>query len=396
MARPFDNREKIDAYIESHRDEMFEFWKFLVNTASQARERNNALDLCNKLEKVLVENGFECTQLDVGEINSHALLGVLGADRPGAPVLFSGHYDTVSLPGEHPFRVDEEGHARGLGCLDMKGGIAIALYVVKALNEIGWAERPIKFLFLGDEEKGHQGANTPEVIMQQARGALCAFNMETGLVSNNICIGRKGGGVANFTIHGVGAHSGNDFLKGRNSIAETAKKICDLQDLTNLELGTTVSVTMIGGGTVPNCIPPECKIDVDVRYELSSERDRVVNSLKEIAEKNYIDGCTTDYEYNEYMAPFETTEEGVRLATFIASVSEAVGLGEMGQIRLGGGSDASYITMAGVPTVCSMGVRGEFNHTDREYALPSSLYERTALLANVVDHIDEFAAGRKR
>lgn len=396
MARPFDNREKIDAYIESHRDEMFEFWKFLVNTASQARERNNALDLCNKLEKVLVENGFECTQLDVGEINSHALLGVLGADRPGAPVLFSGHYDTVSLPGEHPFRVDEEGHARGLGCLDMKGGIAIALYVAKALNEIGWAERPIKFLFLGDEEKGHQGANTPEVIMQQARGALCAFNMETGLVSNNICIGRKGGGVANFTVHGVGAHSGNDFLKGRNSIAETAKKICDLQDLTNLELGTTVSVTMIGGGTVPNCIPPECKIDVDVRYELSSERDRVVNSLKEIAEKNYIDGCTTDYEYNEYMAPFETTEEGVRLATFIAGVSKAVGLGEMGQIRLGGGSDASYITMAGVPTVCSMGVRGEFNHTDREYALPNSLYERTALLANVVDHIDEFAAGRKR
>ncbi len=396
MARPFDNREKIDAYIESHRDEMFEFWKFLVNTASQARERNNALDLCNKLEKVLVENGFECTQLDVGEINSHALLGVLGADRPGAPVLFSGHYDTVSLPGEHPFRVDEEGHARGLGCLDMKGGIAIALYVVKALNEIGWAERPIKFLFLGDEEKGHQGANTPEVIMQQARGALCAFNMETGLVSNNICIGRKGGGVANFTVHGVGAHSGNDFLKGRNSIAETAKKICDLQGLTNLELGTTVSVTMIDGGTVPNCIPPECKIDVDVRYELSSERDRVVNSLKEIAEKNYIDGCTTDYEYNEYMAPFETTEEGVRLATFIAGVSEAVGLGEMGQIRLGGGSDASYITMAGVPTVCSMGVRGEFNHTDREYALPSSLYERTALLANVVDHIDEFAAGRMR
>ena len=396
MARSFDNREKIDAYIESHRDEMFEFWKFLVDTASQARERSAALDLCNKLEKVLVENGFECTQIDVGEVNSHALLGVLGADRPGAPILFSGHYDTVSLPGEHPFRVDEEGHARGLGCLDMKGGIAIALYVVKALNEIGWAERPIKFLFLGDEEKGHQGANTPEVIMEQARGALCAFNMETGLVSNNICIGRKGGGVANFTVHGVGAHSGNDFLKGRNSIAETAKKICDLQALTNLELGTTVSVTMISGGTVPNCIPPECKIDVDVRYELSAERDRVVNSLKEIAEKNYIDGCTTDYEYNEYMAPFETTDEGVRLATFVAEVSEAVGLGEMGQIRLGGGSDASYITMAGVPTICSMGVRGEFNHTDREYALPESLYERAKLLANVADHIDEFAAGKER
>ena len=90
------------------------------------------------------------------------------------------------------------------------------------------------------------------------------------------------------------------------------------------------------------------------------------------------------------MAPFETTEGGIRLADFIASISEECGLGEMGKTRLGGGSDASYITMAGVPAVCSMGVRGEFNHTDREYGLIESLYERAKLMANVTAEIGRF------
>ena len=56
----------------------------------------------------------------------------------------------------------------------------------------------------------------------------------------------------------------------------------------------------------------------------------------------------------------------------------------MGTTRLGGGADSSYISQTGTPTVCSMGVRGEFNHTDREYALVDTLYERTKLLTMAV------------
>lgn len=382
--------EKVRAYINAHRDEMLATWKELVNTASQARDCDAATALCLKLQRLFEDNGFQCTLHEVGPTNAPALVGTWGADRPGQPVLFSGHYDTVSLPGEHPFSLDETGHARGLACLDMKGGIVISLYVVKALQALGWSERPIKFLFLGDEEKGHQNANTPELIMALASGALCAFNMETGLINNAICVGRKGGGVGNFTVHGVGAHSGNDFLKGRNAIVEMAHKILELNALTNLELGTTVSTTIIKGGTVPNGIPPECGIDVDVRYEIEAERNRVIAAFKEIAANTHIDGCTTTFAYNEYMAPFETTQNGVALANFVATVSADSALGDMSQTRLGGGSDASYITMAGVPTVCSMGVRGEFNHTDKEYAVVESLFERSILLSQVVLRIGEF------
>ena len=46
--------------------------------------------------------------------------------------------------------------------------------------------------------------------------------------------------------------------------------------------------------------------------------------------------------------------------------------------------------MWGVPTLCSCGVRGEWNHTDREYALVDSMYERVEMWSLVVSELDAF------
>ena len=90
--------------------------------------------------------------------------------------------------------------------------------------------------------------------------------------------------------------------------------------------------------------------------------------------------------------PFDETPDGIALADYVAGVSRREGLGEMGQVNLGGGSDACYFTIAGVPTICSMGVCGQFNHSSKEYALVESLYTRTKLLACAVLGIGAFAA----
>ena len=53
----------------------------------------------------------------------------------------------------------------------------------------------------------------------------------------------------------------------------------------------------------------------------------------------------------------------------------------MKAIAVGGGSDSAYLTRAGIPTLCALGVKGEFNHTVREWADKKSLTERAELLA---------------
>lgn len=82
--------------------------------------------------------------------------GEIGTGRPGKPVIFAGHFDTVFNPGtfgENPFRIEGD-KAYGPGVLDMKGGIIIALWTIKALEAAGYDERPIRVCFCSDEEGG--------------------------------------------------------------------------------------------------------------------------------------------------------------------------------------------------------------------------------------------------
>ena len=44
--------------------------------------------------------------------------------------------------------------------------------------------------------------------------------------------------------------------------------------------------------------------------------------------------------------------------------------------QVGGCSDATFIQAAGTPVLCSCGVRGNWNHTTREFAIVDSLYDR--------------------
>lgn len=382
----------VSDYIDAHRQDMLAMWQEFVNTRSDATNKERADEMARKLGRVLEDIGCQVSYTDVGEKNGLAVEGILGADRPGKSVLFSGHYDTVPLKADLPFYVDKENKAHGLGCLDMKGGIVMAIWIAKALTASGWAERPLRFLFVGDEENGHQFGKTKEYLGLHGGGSLCAFNMETGLVSNAICTGRKGTGQAEIIVHGVASHSGNNYAEGRSAITELTRKIVEMEALTDLSANTTVAVTTIHGGTVTNSIPPICSCIVDLRFGSPAERDRVLNALHETCARQYVPDTTTEMDLREFMAAFDGSNGVQELADFVSETSKACGFGEMGSVFLGGGSDAGFIQRAGTPVICSIGVQGQFNHSDREYALVESLFTRAKLLAAVISRIDEYEA----
>lgn len=383
----------IEQYIDRHREEMLQVWKDVVNLEGRSDDVNN-LRLAVEYLKVKFESaGMKCRLLPQGPRTQDYLVGVLGEGRPGRPVLFSGHYDTILPKGQYgpnPFQI-EGGRARGPGVLDMKGGIVVALYAVKALNSVGYDERPIKICFVSDEESCHEfNDNAGKAIMDSAAGCLCAFNMETGRINNDLCVGRSARVEFNLKVTGVSSHAGNDFTSGRNAIEEMARKLIELQELTDLKAGSTVNCGVIRGGTVANAVPGLCTMDVDMRFLKQSELEKTVEAARKICEKTFVDGTTTEYKYRVAMPAFETIPGVLELYELVKSVSEECGYGTPGKIVLGGVSDASYLTCAGIPALCSMGVRGESNHTDHEYAVVDSLFERSKLLANVCANLAAF------
>lgn len=387
-------KNEIEQYADSHTQEMVDLWKDVVNLEGNSEDLEGLRLVVDRFKKEFELTGMSCQLLPMGNKTQDYLVGTLGADRPGKPVLFCGHYDTILPRGKYgpaPFRI-EDGKAKGPGVLDMKGGIVIALNVIKALNAVGYKERPIKICFVSDEESCHEfNDKAGKVIMEQAEGCLCAFNMETGRINNDLCIGRSARVGFDVTITGVAVHAGNDFAAGRNAVAEMAHKIVELEALTDLEKGSTVNCGVIHGGTVANAIPALCQLNVDMRFRKQSELEKTLEAAKAICEKTFIEGTHTEYSYRIAMPAFETIPGVMELYELTKNVSETYGYGTPGKIFLGGVSDASYLTLAGVPALCSCGVRGENNHTDNEYAVVDSLYERTKLLSAVILHLDEFS-----
>ncbi len=379
------------AYVENRKEEILSLLREFVELPSCSREPEVMPAAVEWVCRLLRNEGYRVRTWEVGCGNSPVIVADLEGQEEGRPVIFSGHYDTAlyrDLSGQNPFRV-QDGMVFGTGVLDMKGGIVVALYAVRAAVQAG-LRRPVRLLLAGDEEINHAGSRAAGILMEEAAGGLCAFNMETGLRSNALAVFRKGGTRCRITVTGVEAHAGNDFTKGRSAIVEMARKIVEIHNLTDLSAGTTMNIGTIQGGTIFNAVPARCEIVVDMRFEKNEEMEKAKENLAAVCRKTYIEGTQTEMEYIDVMHVFETTEDGLALWDFLRETAEEAGLQPLEQSRLGGSSDAAYLTMAGVPTVCSCGTMGEWNHTVREYALADSLYERAKLFANALLRMDRF------
>ena len=386
---------EINRFIDAHKDEMVEKWKTLVNMEGHYDEKENVERAAGWLKNEFEQEGFQCRIHEVMKERAGILVGVLGSDRPGKPVIFSGHIDTVHHSGsfgkENPFEI-RDGKAYGPGVLDMKGGIIISLYVVKALNHLGYNEHPIKILYAGEEESDHIGNDADIFYTEESKGALCAFNMETGHIENRLCVGRKTQYTVRAKVHGLGGHAGNEFTKGKNAVHEAIFKAAELTKLTDLDRGTTVTVSVINSGTNTNTtsIPDLSEFAVDIRVFSDEIGKKVLEDVDQIMKKVFVEGTTTEYYVDlAKLHPFEPNPQIMRLFSLVNQVAADHGFAEFGQIQLGGASDAGAIAAAGIPVLCSCGPIGEFNHNVREYAVVDSLFERAKIYALTITEIDK-------
>lgn len=362
---------------------MIAFLKDLVNLEGRHGEKNNLLKTADFLRRNFEEIGLETEVIEVGEKNAPIVTGVLNKDAPEKEIVFTGHYDTVfaaGSAGEKPFHV-KDGKAYGPGVCDMKGGITIAFFVVKALKEFGYQEVPVRLFFVGDEEVNHQGGNAIDQIKAYTADILTAFNMENRYESGELCVGRKGCYEFLLKVHGVASHPGHAYDDGRNAIEEMSHKVIALQAVTPKEKDRdySVSVNTIKGGTVTNGIPAYCEATIDVRVKSLAALDTCETQMRKVCESVVIENTYAELVRTDDMIPFETTKEVLAAYNAVKTVNDKIGGTVNGRIVVGGSSDAAYIAANGAKVVCQCGVSGAFTHNEKEYAVVSSLYEAVRL-----------------
>ena len=374
------------SFLEEKREEMLKLLEKMVNIESGNENKPGCDAMCALMEEQLRNIGAKTRTVSM-DTRGDFLHGVWGEENEAPPVLFSGHMDTVFPAGtleRNPFRI-EDGKIYGPGCLDMKSGLVIALYAVQALKTAGYDKRSIRFAFSGDEENGHRESRASEEYRQAVRGCAAVLNFETGYPDDGIVVGRKGSCRFTIEVTGIASHAGNAPEKGRSAILEMAHKIIELQELNAPEYGTTLNIGIISGGTAVNSVPDRCLAKADVRF---SEREGLDALLKRLTEKcsiPVVEGTKTQISISSVNDVMDTTPEILELFNHIKETAKKIGYpGELHPIRVGGWSDASLAAAQGVPVVCGMGACGEFNHTEREYAIADSLLARAKLAAAAI------------
>lgn len=375
--------EQISKKVDEYNEDMISLLEKLVNIDS-GRDNPEGIDkVAHVVGDVLNSIGFKVEFLENPGICTHVIARKDGTGKKNVMVI--GHMDTVFSKGtaaKRPFTI-KEGKAYGPGVLDMKGGVVIALSALKALHDLDWNEKNITVFFCGDEESGHPVINTPELFMQEAKGKDAVFNMETGSDDGAVVVARKGVMYPDMTVKGIDVHAGKDPQKGASAVLELANKVVDLHNLTDYESGITYNVGVIKGGTVANAVAGEAHAKIDIRFVTCDQGEKALSDLRKVAEKTYVPGTHTTIS-NEKISfmPMERTEEGMKLFKIVKEQGCKLGIEPEIQPKfVGGGSDACWTVMAGVPTVCAMGARGELNHGEKEYIQVYSLNERAKLLA---------------
>ena len=300
-----------------------------------------------------------------------------------APIALVGHLDTVFPPGLFEGYKRDGDLARGPGVLDMKGGLVVVAWALKALAASGTlAALPgVRVVIVADEEVGSpEGQKIITDAIQGARGALV---FEAGRKNDLVITRRKGTGAVTVVAHGKAAHAGNAHREGANALWALARLVDRAQGLTDYARGVTVNVGKVTGGTSKNTVPDRAEALIDIRFETRADGEALVAALRQAADEcaASVQGTRIEIEGGIARLPLERTEASARLMETYGEAARAAGLGSGEAALIGGGSDASTAHAIGIAAIDGLGPRGIGFHTKDEQIEVRTLVQKAQALA---------------
>jgi glutamate carboxypeptidase len=320
-------------------------------------------------------------ELQLGDL----VIGRLAGDGPRR--LLIGHMDTVFDEGTcaaRPFHVQGQ-RALGPGTSDMKGGLLAGLHALAALREFG--ERPaVTYVANPDEEIGSifSGAH----IRRLAPEHDVTLVLESARANGDIVSARKGIADLELAFTGRAAHAGVEPEKGRSAILAAARQVVALHELNGRWPDVTLNAGVIAGGTRPNVVPAECRLQLDLRGATADAFDAARAEVQRLAADSPVDGVTCRIRELANHRPMEKTPATARLADLAIAIAGDLGF-ELRDTATGGASDANTTAGLGVPTLDGLGPIGGDDHSADEWLDVASVVPRTTLLATLIARVGE-------
>lgn len=303
-------------------------------------------------------------------------------------ILLIAHMDTVYQRGalaRAPFKLvgSAQGQlAYGPGVADDKGGVALILHVLTLLTARDYAELTVAINT--DEERGSLGSGP--IITELSKGKSAVLSFEPTGYPEALANGTSGTNTVIVSIKGKSAHAGAAPESGINALAEAAHIINATRDLDQGPGKLRFNWTVVNQDRgVRNIIPDSVSLIGDLRIIDMAEFEPFKQALAQRLAIPAQPGAVVSIDVRLNRPPFNVTPASMALIEEAQATYARLGKKLKLMPRSGGGTDAAFAALAGVPVLEALGLPGAGYHTtDAEFvyldAVPNRLYLAASLI----------------
>lgn len=320
--------------------------------------------------------------------------------------LLLGHLDTV-LPALPP-KMDE-GRLTGTGALDMKGGFAALVGALLLLRERR-QDPPDDLWLVAVPDEEATGAISMRAVRRWGERAHTVLVLEPGGMGDGVetlVTGRRGLTVWRLDARGRAAHSGVAFWDGRSAVAAAAVWAGEVQQMSEEGDGPIVNAGRIVGGDSEfvegfgeqyrfigtgerlNIVADRCLVEGEVRYLTVDDRDRVLEAMREAANRVAEEWkVEIDFSAADHIPPVTVSDSSRRMAEHLVAAAARAGWRLELEHNRGGVSFPNFLPdPAAVRVIDGLGPVGCGMHTRDEYVDLQSLRRRIGLIAEALQYV---------
>jgi len=353
--------------------------------------------------------GFTTQWIDMSAVGraGHLVARHVGSRR-GKRLLLIGHLDTVFEP-DSPFQrwVREGGKAHGPGAGDDKGGDAVIVAALRAMQAAGTLKKANITVFLtGDEEDaGRPLAISRRDLIAEGKKADVALDFEDLAVENGMDMGstaRRSAGSWTVTVTGRSAHSAGVGAGNYGAIYELARIIDQFRrELPEDKL--TYNVGLIGGGQTTDLDAGKIRLQAtgktniiaatavargDLRAISQDQLDRVEAKMRAIVGQS-LAGARAEISIDpDIYPPMPPTAGNRALLARLNEVNKDMGLPEMGELDAvkRGAGDISFVA-PDVSGLVGLGPESDGSHTSKEVVEVPSIFKQAKRAAILMSRL---------
>ncbi len=373
----------ISAYVDANQDNIVRCLKSLVDLKGGSEDCDAVNRVGDILAREFTSLDFSLKKINAHPFGDHLLLTNHSREKS---LVFAGHMDTTFTSYEHLPQFHVQGNrCIGPGTGDMLGGIVVFLYAVKCLSHLGILDQiPLTIFLNADEERGSPTSRS--IFEKLAQGATHALVAESAGEHGEIVVGRRGKLSFDIQVEGVERHAGNLTGKKTSAVEEIAYKIISIEGLNSRWEGTDVNAGKVWGGIAGNTIAQQATLSSDIRYTFPEHEAEIKEAINRIVNNNRVDGCHSKLIITSERPLWDGQQKSNEQEMLIKTLRLAA---DQLQVPFGtemrkGTSDANFFGASGMSVVDGMGPIGFHDHSEHEYILLDSLFDRIKLCALTV------------